>query len=84
MIGEIGGNAEETAAAYIGKQREEAGGWLHRGSDGASGRRMVTRARYFRWLRRGCRQNQSHGSGGNYSLFLPRANRRNIQKRIKK
>ena len=30
MIGEIGGNAEETAAAYVKSQCEEAGGGLHR------------------------------------------------------
>ncbi len=36
MIGEIGGNAEETAAAYVKAQREEAGGRLHRRPDRAS------------------------------------------------
>ena len=36
MIGEIGGNAEETAAAYIEGEREEAGGRIHRRTDRAS------------------------------------------------
>ena len=46
MIGEIGGNAEETAAAYIGAQREEAGGRIYRGTDGASGTAHGTRGRH--------------------------------------
>ena len=41
MIGEIGSNAEETAAEYIGKHREEAGGWIHpAGQTAPPGRRM--------------------------------------------
>ncbi len=31
MIGEIGGTAEEQAAEYVGEEREEAGGGVHRG-----------------------------------------------------
>ena len=40
LIGEIGGNAEETAAAWIKKQCEEARCRLHRGADRPTGRRM--------------------------------------------
>ena len=37
MIGEIGGNAEETAAEYVKTAHEEAGGRIHRRTDRASG-----------------------------------------------
>ena len=37
MIGEIGGTAEEQAAEYVAKQREEAGRGVHRGADRAAG-----------------------------------------------
>ena len=40
MIGEIGGNAEEDAAASSQKHVQEAGRRLHRRADGAAGRRM--------------------------------------------
>ena len=36
MIGEIGGTAEEEAAAFIADELQEAGGRLHRRPDGAA------------------------------------------------
>ena len=48
MIGEIGGNAEETAAAYIAAAREEAGGRIHRRPNRAArAAAWDTRARSF-------------------------------------
>ena len=52
MIGEIGGNAEETAAAYIQKRCQETGGGLHRGTNRTSGTPYGSRGRnHFRWRR---------------------------------
>ncbi len=68
MIGEIGGNNEEIAAEYQG-EREEAGGWLHRGADCASRTSYGPRRRhYFRRQRQGIGQDGGHGSGRNFRL----------------
>ena len=48
MIGEIGGNAEETAAAYIKAQRQEAGDRFRRRPDRAAGTPHGTRGRDYR------------------------------------
>ena len=77
MIGEIGGNAEETAAAYVEGAREEAGGRLHRRPDRASGTPHGPCGRHhLRWFGRGFGQNQGHGSGGDYGLRLAGSDRR--------
>ena len=61
MIGEIGGNAEETAAEFVKTAHEEAGGRIHRRTDRASGTPHGTRRRDH--LRR-----QGHGGGKDQSL----------------
>ena len=73
MIGEIGGNAEETAAAYIEGQREEAGGGFRRRPDRAAGTPHGTRRRdHLRRFGQGVGQDQGHGRGGHHGLLVAR------------
>ena len=68
MIGEIGGNAEEDAAAFITAAVQEAGRRLHRGPDGAAGTPDGPR-------RRDHRRRQGHGGredGGAHRGRRPR------------
>ena len=70
MIGEIGGNAEETAAAYIKATREEAGGRIHRRADRASGTPHGPRGRdHFGRQRQGRRQDRGDESRGHHGLL---------------
>ena len=63
MIGEIGGNAEETAAEYVKSRHEEAGGGIHRRTDRASGPPDGSRRRHhFRRQGNGGGEDQGHGS----------------------
>ena len=65
MIGEIGGTAEEAAAAVREAAREEAGGGLHRRPDRASGTPHGPRGRdHLRRPGHGGRQDEGHGGGG--------------------
>ena len=66
MIGEIGGNAEETAAEFVKNAHEEAGGRVHRRTDRASGTpHGPRRGDHFRRQGHGGREDQGHGSGRN-------------------
>ena len=66
MIGEIGGNAEETAAEYVKTAHEEAGGRIHRRTDRASGTPHGPCRRDHLRRQGNCRgEDQGHGSGGN-------------------
>ena len=56
MIGEIGGTAEQEAAAFIKQRVQEAGGRLHRRPDGAAGTPHGSR-------RRDHRRRPGHGGG---------------------
>ena len=81
MIGEIGGNAEETAAAYVKAQREEAGGRLRGRPDRAAGTPHGPRRRHHRRrLGQGVGQDQGHGGGGHHGLLLAGRNRREDSK----
>ena len=78
MIGEIGGNAEETAAAYVKDTREEAGGRLHRRPDRAARTPHGPRRRdHLRRQRaRPSDKIKRHGSGRHHGLRLAGRNRR--------
>ena len=56
MIGEIGGTAEEEAAAFIAQAVQEAGGRLHRRADGAAGTPHGPRRRDHRRRQGHCRR----------------------------
>ena len=61
MIGEIGGNAEEVAAAYVKAARQEAGGGLYRRTNRASGPpHGPCRRHHLRRLGQGRRQGRRH------------------------
>ena len=66
MIGEIGGNAEETAAEYVKAAHEKARGRIYRGADGASGTPHGPRGSdHLRGQGNRGGKDQSHGSGRN-------------------
>ncbi len=67
LIGEIGGTAEEAAAAYVKATREEAGRRLHRRADRASGPPHGPRRRHH--LRRPghCRRQDESAHGSRHS-----------------
>ena len=81
MIGEIGGDAEETAAEFV-KTKEKAGGRLHRRTNRPSRTPHGPRGRdHLRRQRNGCRKNQSHGSRRNSRGKISRRYRRNSRGR---
>ena len=82
MIGEIGGNAEETAAEYVKTAHEETGGRIYRGPDRASGPAYGPCGRDHlgrQGNRRG--KNQSHGSSRNTHSQITRRHWRNCGRR---
>ena len=62
MIGEIGGNAEETGGGVCEDAHEEAGGGIHRGTDRASGTPHGTRGRDHLRRQGNCR-GEDQGAG---------------------
>ncbi len=77
MIGEIGGNAEETRRGLRQGEREEAGGRLHRRADRAPGPPHGPRRRHhLRLERQGVGQDGRHGRRRHPRLPDPRRNRR--------
>ena len=81
MIGEIGGNAEETAAAYIGEHVKKPVVGFHRRTDRASGAAYGTcRRHHFGRLGRCPGQDSRHGSGRNHCMQFAGRNRRQSEK----
>ena len=77
MIGEIGGNAEETAAEYVKATHEEACSGIYRGTDGSSRTPHGPCWRHYFW-RQGNRsgEDQSHGSCWNSGCEIAGRHRR--------